>query len=91
MKVYVRHGEGELMFPSFKEFQTMYRVKFVAPDDLVRRENSDRWVRAGDMPELRGVRDHQRMERHVSAAVWLAVGFFALMVIVRLFASSAHH
>jgi hypothetical protein len=88
MKVYVRHGEGELMFPSFKEFMSMYRLKFVAPDDLVRRENSDRWVRAGDMPELRGIRDNQRMERHVSAAVWLAVGFFAFALIIKLFTST---
>lgn len=91
MKVFVRHGDDELMIPSFKEFLTLYRIKFVTPDDFIRRENSDRWVRVGDMPELRGVKDSQRMERHVSAAVWLAVGFFAFLVLYRLFSSPIHH
>jgi len=53
MKVYVRHGGGELTFPSFRDFQSMYRLRFVSPDDLVRRETSSRWVRAADLPELR--------------------------------------
>lgn len=60
MKIYVRHGDGELMFPSFRDFQAMYRLKFVAPDDLVRRETSDRWVRAADLPELRAMRLYER-------------------------------
>ena len=45
----------ELVFPSFRDLQSMYRLKFLGPDDLVRRENSERWIRVGDLPELRSV------------------------------------
>ena len=85
MRVYVRHGERELMFPSFKEFQAMYRLKFIAPDDLVRRETSERWLRAGDLPELRGVVEAGRIGRQFTLAMWLMVGLFALVIIIRLF------
>jgi len=60
MKFYVQHGGKELVFPSFRDFQSMYRLKFVGPDDLVRRENSERWVRAGDLPELRTIHLYER-------------------------------
>jgi hypothetical protein len=90
MKVYVRHGDGELMFPSFKEFQAMYRLKFIAPDDLVRRETSERWLRAGDLPELRGVVEAGRMGRQFTLLMWLLVGFFALVILFQLF-TLAHH
>lgn len=91
MRVYVRHGDGELMFPSFKEFQAMYRLKFIAPDDLVRRETSERWSRAGDLPELRGVAEAGRIGRQFTFAVWLMVGLFALVIIFRLFMLAPQH
>jgi hypothetical protein len=86
MKVYVRHGEGELMFPSFRDFADMYRLKFVAPDDLVRRETSSRWVRAADLPELRvlelGRRGRSRDLRRMLVVV--ALLSIAAAVVVRL-------
>jgi hypothetical protein len=86
MKVYVRHDDGELMFPSFKDFQNMYRLKFVAPDDLVRRENSDRWVKARDLPELRAMHlyDRSGQQRAISTAMWLMLGVFAIVILVQL-------
>lgn len=89
MKIYVRHGADELMFPSFRDFVSMYQLKFVSPDDLVRRENSERWVRAGDLPELRGMHlyetERRRVARLVQLAVWLLLGAFAVAVLVQLF------
>lgn len=86
MKIYVRHGDGELMFPSFREFLSMYNAKFIAPDDLVRREFSDRWIRAGDMPELRAMhlyqrQDNRRFMRLVMILFLLVIaGIFALRI-----------
>lgn len=87
MKIFVRHGDGELVFPSFRDFQNMYRLKFVSPDDLVRRENSERWVRASDLPELRTIHlyDRNGVNRYAAAAVWLTVGLFAVAIVVQMF------
>ncbi len=55
MKLVVRHGEGELTFPSQREFLILYQRGFVGPDDSVRREGSDaKWVRADELPWIRG-------------------------------------
>jgi hypothetical protein len=85
MKVYVRHGDRELMFPSFKDFQTMYRLKFIAPDDLVRRETSDRWIAAGDLPELRNLSRAERETRYVSTTLYLMVAVLAFALMIRFF------
>lgn len=86
MKIYVRHGDGELMFPSFRDFQSMYRMNFVGPDDLVRRETSSRWVRAGDLPELRSSHLYERRNsRRISGVFWLMLAACALVVLVQLF------
>lgn len=86
MKIYVRHEEGELVFPSFMDFQNMYRLRFVSPDDMVRRETSDRWIRAGDLPELRAMHLYGRSGRvrHITTAMWLLVGLLGLGVMVQL-------
>ena len=86
MKFYVRHDGRELMFPSFKDFQSMYRLKFVGPDDLVRRESSERWVRVGDMPELRLTHSQTYgLGLRFTQFMWLIVGVFALLILVQLF------
>jgi len=57
MKLVVRHGEGELTFPSQREFLILYQRGFVGPDDLVRREGAGpdvKWVRADELPWIRG-------------------------------------
>lgn len=86
MKVYVRHGQDEMMFPSFKDFQSMYRLKFIAPDDLCRREFSDRWIPVKDLPELRSVHlyDRDGGKPWIRAAIWALAGLMALLVLVRL-------
>lgn len=86
MKVYVRSGSDELVFPSFRDFQNMYRLKFIAPDDLVRREYSDRWIPARDLPELRAMHlyDRHGRDRHIATGMWLLVGLLALGVLAQL-------
>lgn len=96
MKIYVRHGDGqseaELMFPSFRDFQAMYRLKFVGPEDLVRRENSSRWVRARDLPELRALQIYER-SKVASAFRWLLALMLlgaALVIFLQLFLLAAN-
>ena len=85
MKVYVRHEGNELMFPSFKELQVMYRLKFIAPEDLVRKEFSDRWTPAGDLPELRRAQASEKMGRAFALMMWLMLATLAVGVLGQLF------
>jgi hypothetical protein len=87
MKMFVRHAGGELVVPSFQEFQALYRMQFISPDDLVRRETGERWLRAGDLPELRSLHLYDRggRRRAVTLALWLMLGAFALAVMAQLF------
>ncbi len=87
MKMYVRYEGREWVFPSFQDFLVMYRMKFIGPDDLVRRETGERWLRAGDLPELRSVHlyDRNGRRRAVTLAFWLMLGVFALAVMAQLF------
>jgi hypothetical protein len=87
MRFHVRSGDRELVFPSFRDFQAMYRQGFVAPDDLVRRENGTRWAKARDLPELRSVHLYERGGTHraLTTALWLMLGLFAAAVVLQLF------
>ena len=91
MKIYVRHAGGELMFPSFKDLQAMYKLKFVAPDDLVRRENSERWIRAADLPELRFAQQNDKAGRQFTMAMYLMVLGLAAALLFRFFFLSPAH
>ena len=86
MKFYVKHSDGEFMFPSFKDFQSMYRMKFIAPTDMVRRENSDRWMRASDLPELRLTHSETHGHgRKFTQIVWLMLGVMTIALMFQLF------
>ena len=86
MKFYVKHGDGELMFPSFKDFQSMYRLKFIAPTDMVRRENSERWMRAAELPELRLTHSETHgAGRRFTQLIWLALAFAVVIVLFQMF------
>ncbi|WP_242341021.1 MULTISPECIES: hypothetical protein [Anaeromyxobacter] len=79
MKYRVRNAEGEeLVVPSLGDLHDLYAHGFLAEDDLVRAETSPRWVRAGAMPALHGVRerraDPRRVGMLVAAAIALAAG-----------------
>jgi hypothetical protein len=42
--------------PTYAELRVLYRRQFISDDDEIRRAGSDRWVRAGDMPDLKMVK-----------------------------------
>jgi hypothetical protein len=68
MRYHVRNATGEeLTVPTLADLATLYAGGFLADDDLVRAESATRWVRAGAMPALHGVRLRQRSR---PARVW---------------------
>jgi len=89
MRFDVRSKDRVLTLPSFMDLQSLYRVGFLTDDDQVRRENSDRWLRLGDLPELRSMHlyDRSTQRRAFGSLVWLTLGLFAIAVTVQLFLS----
>ncbi len=84
MRYHVRNSEGEeLVVPSLADLHALYDQGFLSDDDLVRADRSDRWVRAGAMPALHGVRvrraDVRRLWPIVAAAVALAAALALLL------------
>ncbi len=81
----IKGGEGqELVCPSLADLHALYSQGFLSDDDLVRMEGSQRWVPAGSMAALRGVRERRTDPRKavlvLAAAVVLTL---ALALIVR--------
>ncbi len=84
MRYHVRNAEGEeLICPSLADLHALYGQGFFADDDLVRAESSRRWVRAGDLPALHGVRERRRDPRRMAlllaAAMAIALGLALLL------------
>jgi hypothetical protein len=83
MRYRVRDAEGkELVVPSLAVLHDLYVHGFLADDDLVRSESSSRWIRAGALPALHGVRERRADPRKVAllavAAAVLAAGLVLL-------------
>ena len=85
MRYFIRNAEGEeLVCPSLADLHGLYTQGFLADDDLVRAETSRRWVKAGSMPALRGVREVRRDPRKMMLVlVAAAVLTLALALLVR--------
>jgi hypothetical protein len=83
VRYHVRNATGEeLTVPTLDDLATLYAGGFLADDDLVRAESATRWVRAGAMPALHGVRLRQRPARVwaiFAAAAALATGIGLLV------------
>ena len=84
MRYFVRDAGGhELVVRSLRELHDLYNHGFLGDDDLVRAETASRWVHAGAMPALHGVRekraDPRRMLLFLAAAIVLA-GAIALLL-----------
>lgn len=72
----MRSADGrELVVPSLAVLHDLYQHGFLGDDDLVRAETASRWVRAGAMPALHGVRERRRDPR----VVWLLVAAAAAL------------
>ncbi len=79
MRYFVRDAGGrELVVPTLRDLHDLYVHGFLSDDDLVRSESATRWVRAGSMGALHGVRekraDPRRMLLLLAAAIALAAG-----------------
>lgn len=84
MRYRVRNSSGEeLVVPSLRDLHDLYEHGFLTDDDLVRSERSDRWIRAGAMPALHGVRarrlDPRKLALLVAGAMAVAAGIALLL------------
>ncbi len=78
MRYLVRNAKGEeLLVPSLDVLHDLYEHGFLADDDLVRSETSARWIRAGSMPALHGVRERRADPRKVALIVLAAAALAA--------------
>ena len=85
MRYHVRNARGEeLVVPTLRELHDLYAHGFLADEDLVRAESATRWVRAGALPALHGVRerraDPRKMAILLAAAIAVAAGIAILLV-----------
>jgi hypothetical protein len=70
----IRNHEGkELVCPSLADLHALYAQGFLSDDDLVRAEGSQRWVPAGRMPALRGVRERRADPRKMMVVLAAAM------------------
>jgi len=85
MRYVIRNRDGqELVCPSLADLHALYVQGFLGDEDLVRPESSKRWVPAGSMAALRGVRekraDPRKMMLVLAAA---AILILALAILAR--------
>jgi hypothetical protein len=61
MRYHVKNHLGqEMVVPSLTDLHDLYNHGFIEDTDLVRSDSSERWVMAGRMPALAGVRHRKR-------------------------------
>jgi hypothetical protein len=83
MRYVVRDQAGrELTVPSLGDLASLYRQGFLGPDDLVRRETSQRWTRAGDLPGLGEARGRRRDLRWILPVLFAAVALVAAVALL---------
>jgi hypothetical protein len=72
----IRNTAGdELVCPTLSDLHALYTQGFLADDDLVRPEGSFRWISAGSLPALRGVREHRADPRKMALVLVAAAAF----------------
>ncbi len=82
MRYLVRSAKGEeLVVPTLRDLHDLYTHGFLTDDDLVRSETAARWVRAGALPALHGVREKRADPRRVAL---LLAGAIALALAIAL-------
>ena len=83
MRYVIRSPDGaELVCPSLADLHALYAQGFLSDEDLVRAETSERWVKAGSMPALRGVREQRRDPRKVLALLAAAAALLLAIVLL---------
>ena len=82
MKLVVRHGTGELVVQSQKEFTVLYQRGFIAPDDQVRREGAAPdapWQRADELPWIRGTAMDEKQDSRRLLGVTIVMMILGLL------------
>ena len=78
MRYFVKYAKGEeLTCPTLGDLAALYSQGFLEDGDLVRAERSQRWVPAGSLPALRGLRERRR-EPWKATALLVAASILAL-------------
>lgn len=84
LKVKQAGGSQELAVQSQKEFLQLYNRGVIAADDLVLR--GDRWVRAADLPWIRGM--HLETRKDNRQLFWITLAMMVLGLLGVLFIQS---
>jgi hypothetical protein len=79
MKYEVKSEDGQLAIGSLAEVQALYRQGFIGPTDLVKPENSSRWVPAGQMPVLKVTERHSSSQSRMAYRVAFAILFSGVL------------
>ncbi len=83
MRYHVKDADGrELVVPTLADLHALYDRGFLADEDLVRSETSDRWVRAGAMPALSGVRLRRADPRKMLYVLLSAIALVAALALL---------
>lgn len=85
MKFFIRTERGELTVQSYAELRTLYQRQFLSDEDEVRREGSHRWVKAGQMADLRAIKPRRFYDGFEFAwlAIAICVGTLLLILLSR--------
>ncbi len=83
MRQIVKTQDGELTYGSMVEVRHLYEQGFIGPDDLIRAEDSTRWVKAHTLRTLHDA--HSRGKRETRMGVRVAVAVCASVAIAGLF------
>jgi hypothetical protein len=80
VRYHVRDQLGqELIVPTLTDLHGLYTHGFLDDEDYVRAENSERWVKAGRMPALAGIRLVRREPGKLLMLLGAAVAMTALI------------
>jgi hypothetical protein len=73
MRQIVKTPDGELSYGSMVEVRALYEQGFISPEDLIRPEDSTRWVKASTLSTLRGAQSRGKRETNMGVRVAVAV------------------
>ncbi|HUB05696.1 MAG TPA: DUF4339 domain-containing protein [Myxococcales bacterium] len=79
MRYEVKVDDKQLTFGSLAELRALYAQGFVAADDLVRPEGSERWIRAGQMPVLRAAQSRTSVGARAAGLLTVSLLFSAVV------------
>ena len=81
MRYVIKNSRGEeLVVPTLTDLVGLYTQGFLDDEDYVRAESSERWVKAGKMPALAGIRLRRREPGRFQLLLLAAIGLVAIGV-----------